>query len=93
MSESSIGHVPEQQDETDPFVSEVTTCIRFGVHDFASLRNCAILTWSLRPGEDSIREQMSTPQGWAAAIACLRAFDGPRGKVLLEISTPGRQEP
>jgi threonine dehydrogenase-like Zn-dependent dehydrogenase len=30
---------------------------------------------------------------WADAIACLRDADGPRGKVLLEIATPGRQEP
>jgi threonine dehydrogenase-like Zn-dependent dehydrogenase len=30
---------------------------------------------------------------WAEAIACLRDADGPRGKVLLEIATPGRQEP
>jgi L-iditol 2-dehydrogenase len=31
--------------------------------------------------------------GWEEAIACLRSASGPRGKVLLEISTHGRQEP
>jgi len=30
---------------------------------------------------------------WAEAIACLRSPSGPRGKVLLEIPTPGRQDP
>jgi threonine dehydrogenase-like Zn-dependent dehydrogenase len=30
---------------------------------------------------------------WEHAIACLRSAAGPRGKVLLEIATPGRQDP
>src|SRR5207247_1389303 len=35
----------------------------------ATLRKACILRWSLMPGADSMREQASTPQGCASAMA------------------------
>src|SRR5580658_2173412 len=81
--------------------SEVAACVGLQRHDCSAFRadssahravrtNSSIFLWSFFPGELSMREQASTPHGWAMATASA-TFEASRPPARIILRKTGRE--